>query len=200
MFMGKDKYENEELIKFGIPTDWWFHVDNLSSAHCYVRCDTVPDQKILDYVCQLVKQNSIEGCKRQTVDIVYTKHGNLLKTKDMEIGAISYKDPSKVYYIKGVEKKPGILREIEKSRREEFPDLKRLKEDYEAEEAGRQKKAQKEAERREKEEKLQKKKEEDILHYVSFQNRKELLQSNKDEKWAGDGTAEHCKQIEEDFM
>lgn len=31
--MGKDKYENEDLIKYGHPEDCWFHVDDLSSAH-----------------------------------------------------------------------------------------------------------------------------------------------------------------------
>lgn len=33
----KDKYENEELIRFGLPEDVWFHVDALSSAHVYLR-------------------------------------------------------------------------------------------------------------------------------------------------------------------
>ena len=33
IYMGKDKYENEELIKYGHPEDVWFHVDDLSSAH-----------------------------------------------------------------------------------------------------------------------------------------------------------------------
>ena len=35
--MGKDKFENEILLKFGWPEDIWFHVDNFSSAHVYVR-------------------------------------------------------------------------------------------------------------------------------------------------------------------
>ena len=35
--MGKDKYENDELIKFGFPEDVWFHVEDLSSAHVYIR-------------------------------------------------------------------------------------------------------------------------------------------------------------------
>lgn len=26
MYMGKDKYENEDLIKYGLPEDCWFHV------------------------------------------------------------------------------------------------------------------------------------------------------------------------------
>ena len=36
--MGKDKYENEELIKYAWPDlDVWFHVADLSSAHVYLN-------------------------------------------------------------------------------------------------------------------------------------------------------------------
>jgi hypothetical protein len=36
--MGKDKFENEDLIKYAWPTrDVWFHVAELSSAHVYLR-------------------------------------------------------------------------------------------------------------------------------------------------------------------
>lgn len=37
LYMGKDKHENEDLIRYGFPEDVWFHVDNLSSAHVYLR-------------------------------------------------------------------------------------------------------------------------------------------------------------------
>ena len=37
IYMGKDKYENEDLIKYGFKEDIWFHVDDLSSAHVYLR-------------------------------------------------------------------------------------------------------------------------------------------------------------------
>jgi predicted ribosome quality control (RQC) complex YloA/Tae2 family protein len=37
MYMGEDKYVNEELLKYGFPEDFWFHVDKLSSAHVYLR-------------------------------------------------------------------------------------------------------------------------------------------------------------------
>ena len=46
IYMGKDKFENEELIKYAFPHDVWynilllyfrFHVDNFSSAHVYLR-------------------------------------------------------------------------------------------------------------------------------------------------------------------
>ena len=37
IYMGKDKFENEELIKYALPHDIWFHVDEMSSAHVYLR-------------------------------------------------------------------------------------------------------------------------------------------------------------------
>lgn len=39
IYMGKDKFENEDLIKYGFEEDVWFHVDNLSSAHVYLRLE-----------------------------------------------------------------------------------------------------------------------------------------------------------------
>jgi predicted ribosome quality control (RQC) complex YloA/Tae2 family protein len=68
IYMGKDKYENEDLIKYGLPEDVWFHVDDLSSAHVYLRMkpgmslDDVSDDLLLD-CSAMVKANSIQGCK-----------------------------------------------------------------------------------------------------------------------------------------
>ena len=37
VYMGKDKFENEDLIKYAWREDIWFHVEGLSSAHVYFR-------------------------------------------------------------------------------------------------------------------------------------------------------------------
>ena len=37
IYVGKDKFENEELIKYGLHIDIWFHADEYSSAHVYLR-------------------------------------------------------------------------------------------------------------------------------------------------------------------
>ncbi|RYG70089.1 DUF814 domain-containing protein [archaeon] len=72
IYMGIDKYENEDLIKFGLPEDLWFHVDDMSSAHVYLRLnknqmlESVSEQTI-EECAQLVKANSIEGCKMSEV-------------------------------------------------------------------------------------------------------------------------------------
>ena len=84
IYMGKDKYENEDLIKYGHPEDCWFHVDDLSSAHVYLRLkpdmtlDDIPDDCLID-CCSLVKANSIQGCKKSFVYVVYTRWKNLKK-------------------------------------------------------------------------------------------------------------------------
>ena len=72
IYMGKDKEENELLIKYGLDLDVWFHVDDLSSAHVYLRLkpgmklDDIPNDLMLD-CASLVKANSIQGCKVSTL-------------------------------------------------------------------------------------------------------------------------------------
>jgi coiled-coil domain-containing protein 25 len=101
IYMGKDKYENEELIRYGLDTDVWFHVDNLSSAHVYLRLaagqswENIP-QEALEDCCQLVKHHSIEGKKHRRVDIVYTPWANLRKTKSMDVGQVGFRRDSDV--------------------------------------------------------------------------------------------------------
>ncbi|CAO3586494.1 unnamed protein product [Absidia cylindrospora] len=104
--MGKDKYENEDLIKYGFEEDIWvshtnFHVDKLSSAHVYVRLQPgqtwldIPEQVVED-CAQLVKANSIEGNKKNGVTIIYTPWDNLKKTPGMETGQVTFFNHKKV--------------------------------------------------------------------------------------------------------
>ena len=109
IYVGEDKHENEELIRWGWPEDVWFHVDKvrsacslqkkfpimqLSSAHVYLRLtkgqtlDDVPSQ-LIDDCAQLVKANSIQGNKMNNIDVVYTMWSNLNKTADMAVGQAS---------------------------------------------------------------------------------------------------------------
>ena len=95
IYMGRDKYENEELIRYGWPEDLWFHVDKHSSAHVYLRLpreETIADvpPAIVHECAQLTKLNSIDGCKLNDVTIVYTMWGNLRKTGDMATGQIGF--------------------------------------------------------------------------------------------------------------
>lgn len=127
IYMGKDKYENEDLIKYGLPEDVWFHVDDLSSAHVYLRMkpgmtlDDISEDLLLD-CASLVKANSIQGCKKNNVYVVYTRWKNLKKTKSMVDGQVGFHRPNNVRRMQ-VEKNNSIVRQIEKTKVEEHPDL-----------------------------------------------------------------------------
>merc|ERR1712032_972669 len=140
VYMGKDKHENEELIKYGFPVDIWFHVDNLSSAHVYLRLaegytiDNIT-KETLEECLQLVKENSIEGCKKERVSIVYTPWENLLKKSSMEVGQVGFKSEKAVYkeaerdaYMK---EQSNIRKKIyEDNQKQELEEAKKRKEEY----------------------------------------------------------------------
>ncbi len=97
----------------------WFHVDKLSSAHVYLRLkpgETLTDVKpsVVEECAQLVKANSIEGCKLKDTDVVYTMWANLQKTTDMEVGQIGFHDRAKVQKMKVV-KNNAIVNRINKT-------------------------------------------------------------------------------------
>jgi predicted ribosome quality control (RQC) complex YloA/Tae2 family protein len=72
-----------------------FHVDDLSSAHVYLRLpqgaswEAIPEDALED-CAQLVKANSIQGNKADNLSVVYTPVSNLRKTQSMEVGQVSH--------------------------------------------------------------------------------------------------------------
>lgn len=127
LYMGRDKYENESLIQYGLEEDVWFHVDDLSSAHVYLRMkpgmslDDISDDLLTDCAA-LVKANSIQGCKLSSVYVVYTRWKNLKKTSDMVDGQVGFFRPDNVRRI-SIEKHNTIVRQIDKTKEERYPDL-----------------------------------------------------------------------------
>ncbi|XP_022661029.1 coiled-coil domain-containing protein 25-like isoform X2 [Varroa jacobsoni] len=132
--MGADKYENEKLIRWGWPEDVWFHVDNLSSAHVYVRLkegqtiDDIPPELIMD-CAQLVKHNSIQGCKESSVDVVYTMWSNLKKTQAMVDGQVGFHDEKAVRKIRVEKKDNSITNRLTKTKTEAHPDFREMREE-----------------------------------------------------------------------
>jgi hypothetical protein len=125
--VGKDKFENELLIAHGWPEDVWFHVDDLSSAHVYVRLKpgmtiaSIPEQTLED-CATLVKENSIEGCKLAAVKVVYTPWANLKKEARMDTGQVGFVDSSQCRFVTGTKNK-AVLKELMRTREERTPDL-----------------------------------------------------------------------------
>ncbi|PTB75522.1 DUF814-domain-containing protein [Trichoderma longibrachiatum ATCC 18648] len=124
IYVGKDKFENEDLIKYGWEED--FHVDKLSSAHIYLRMqpgqswDNLPEQLVMD-LAQLTKANSIEGNKKDNVTIIYTPWSNLKKDGSMDVGQVKR--------VLVPHRENAIVNRLNKTKVEKKPDLKAERDD-----------------------------------------------------------------------
>ncbi|KAH0547043.1 coiled-coil domain-containing protein 25 [Cotesia glomerata] len=173
LFMGVDKHENEDLIKWGWPEDVWFHVDKFSSAHVYLRLapgqsiDDVPSS-VLDDAAQLVKANSIEGNKVNDIDVVYTMWANLKKTPGMEVGQVGFHKEKEVRKIHVPKRINTIVNRLNKTKRSETPNLRALREQRDRNEREDKKKLQRELREKEKAEKKQREEEAEIKSYSAL--------------------------------
>ncbi|KAJ7520711.1 hypothetical protein O6H91_19G019000 [Diphasiastrum complanatum] len=129
IYMGLDKHENEDLIKYGLPEDIWFHVDKLSSAHVYLRLnkgqtiDSITSE-LLEDCAQLVKANSIQGNKLNNIDVVYTPWLNLKKTPAMDVGQVGFQNPRLVRTTRVEKRINEVVNRLNKTKVERTPDLK----------------------------------------------------------------------------
>ncbi|KAN0139667.1 protein of unknown function (DUF814) domain containing protein [Lactarius tabidus] len=128
IYMGRDKVENEDLIKYAWPQDIWFHVDKLSSAHVYLRLpesipswEDIPEALLVD-CAQLVKANSIEGNKRNDLTIIYTPGDNLKKTGDMAVGQVSFHNDKRVKRVHVPKRENVIVNRLNKTKVERVVD------------------------------------------------------------------------------
>ncbi|KAJ2344336.1 hypothetical protein GGF43_005475, partial [Coemansia sp. RSA 2618] len=71
----------------------------------------------------LCKANSIEGNKKDDITIIYTPWSNLLKRGDMATGQVSFKSTKTVKRIHVPTRSNAIINRLNKTKREEFPDL-----------------------------------------------------------------------------
>lgn len=197
IYMGEDKFENEELLKYGFPCDIWFHVDDLSSAHVYLRVEdgtaieNIPRDVILD-CAHLVKHNSIKGCKLSKVKVVYTPFSNLMKTARMDTGQVGFVDQHKVLSIE-VGKNNEAVKRLEKTQKQRKPDLRAEKEEWDAQE--RQKKRQRDLEERKQKKTAaeQKQKEDELKSYKSLMQEGNMKTNKFDEQV-------DYRNFEDDFM
>ncbi|XP_018574041.1 coiled-coil domain-containing protein 25 [Anoplophora glabripennis] len=175
LFMGFDKNENEDLIKWGWPEDVWFHVDKLSSAHVYLRLrpgqtiDDIPSA-VLEDAAQLVKANSIMGNKMNDIDVVYTMWSNLKKTAGMEVGQVGFHKEKEVRKIRVAKKINEIVNRLNKTKREEFPDFRAEREKRDRIEREDKKKILREQKKKEEEDEKKRKEDAELRSYNSLMN------------------------------
>lgn len=94
LLIGKNKFENEEMIKTSSPNDLWFHLDNLSSPFIILQTggDSIP-KKYLNYIGTLFRDYKNGLPSRYTV--IYTEIKNVKLTN--VTGTVI---PVKLKYIK----------------------------------------------------------------------------------------------------
>jgi len=186
LFMGIDKHENEDLIKWGWPEDVWFHVDKVSSAHVYLRLktgqtiDDIPST-VLEDAAQLVKANSIQGNKMNDIDVVYTMWNNLKKTPAMEVGQVGFHKEKEVRKMKVAKRVNDIVNRLNKTKKEEFPDLRAEREKRDRLEREDKKKQMREQKEREKVEEKRKAEEAEMRSYSTLFNKTENMKLNTDD-------------------
>ncbi|KAG6389500.1 hypothetical protein SASPL_150970 [Salvia splendens] len=200
IFMGLDKYENEELIKYGFPEDIWFHVDKMSSAHVYLRLhkgQTIDDisEGVLEDCAQLVKANSIQGNKVNNVDIVYTPWQNLKKTASMDVGQVGFYNSKMVRTVRVEKRINEIVNRLNRTKVERTPDLKAEREAVNAAERAERKQQLREKKRREELDRLEKDRQAELRSYKNLMVA-EKMTSNKDIA----STNKSLQELEEDFM
>ncbi|CCW61620.1 unnamed protein product [Phytomonas sp. EM1] len=185
-YMGRDKYENEELIAHGWPEDIWFHVDNHSSAHVYVRMpkgqsmdDLTPE--MIEECCQLTKANSIEGCKLNNVRIVYTPWSNLVKTGSMAVGQVGFHDEKLRRYHTVAKKDTATLKRLEKTKVEkESVDFRALREERDAEERREERSAAQAKREQDKQQREENRRQEELRTYATVMDER-LMRTNRGE-------------------
>ncbi|KAK6457737.1 uncharacterized protein RJT20DRAFT_125570 [Scheffersomyces xylosifermentans] len=130
IYMGRDKVENDPLIKHSHPKNIWFHVDNYSSAHLYLQLTKEElvspkpfdkftiEENLLTQIAQLTKANSIKGNKLNNITVIYTPVENLHTDGSMDIGTVTFKNPKLVKRIKVVKKENAIVNKLNKTKTE----------------------------------------------------------------------------------
>lgn len=200
IYIGKDKYENEDLIKYALPTDVWVHADGFSSPHGYIRLPFDPEvaaaaaaaaqkgagvrkgvppyippmpeipAEVLEDCCQLIKEGSIKGCKEASLPMIYMPAANLKKTADMDTGAVGHWREDAVRRYVVQKRDPQALKRLEKTRREAYPDLAAERAAFDASARGERQAAERRRREDEKAEREEKRRLDDLRSYKSLQS------------------------------
>lgn len=130
IYMGKDKVENDPLIKHSHPRNIWFHVDNHSSAHLYLQLTEdqlasftnfssfLINPDILEQIAQLTKANSIKGNKLNNITVIYTPVENLVTNGSMDIGTVTFRNLKNVKRVKVTKRENVIINKLNKTKTE----------------------------------------------------------------------------------
>merc|ERR1719223_2324600 len=157
--------------------------------------DDISEEALLE-CSSLVKANSIQGCKKSSVYIVYTRWKNLKKTNDMVDGQVGFHRPENVRRMQ-VEKNNSIVNALNRTKVERTPDLYKEQQDRLAEIQAEKKQQRRMELKKEKSEALERKKRAEELSYDRIMT-SDNMTSNADIEGTADETA--AQAYEDDFF
>lgn len=134
---------------------------------------------VLTDCAQLVKANSIQGCKTNNIAVVYTLWENLKKTSDMEVGQVGFHSNKEVRTIQVEKKISEIVNRLNKTKEEKVVNLRELREERDRLEREGNKKKLREQKQKEKEDEKRRKEEAALRSYDSLMVSQNMV-SNKD--------------------
>ena len=95
---GRDVAENITIRKmWSKKTDYWFHVENASSAHCFLRLKNI-DDKVTNYHLEVVGKYFCQVNKCDSIDLIYGKV-KYLKALPGHAGTVYLTKPRYYKYI-----------------------------------------------------------------------------------------------------
>ncbi|CAN1238921.1 Coiled-coil domain-containing protein 25 [Linum grandiflorum] len=213
IFMGLDKFENEELIKYGFPEDicilasfclwlfshFWFYClfDLLTFA---LKVKTLIGWA--GYRFHVDKMSSAhvyvrlhKGNKVNNIDVVYTPWSNLKKTASMDVGQVGFHNSKMVRTVKVEKRINEIVNRLNKTKVERTPDLRAEREAVNAAERAERKLHLRDKKRREEMDRLEKERQAEMRSYKGLMVA-EKMTSNKQIA----SESKSLQELEDDFM
>ncbi|KAL2011828.1 hypothetical protein VTN00DRAFT_4546 [Thermoascus crustaceus] len=126
IYVGKDKFENEELIKYGLEQDVWYSKLTLIPFISHLQALTHSRWMLPGFMSII----SLVRNKKDNITVIYTPWSNLMKNASMATGQVSFHNPKLTRKIFVPARENAIINRLNKTRVERFPDLMAEKEEY----------------------------------------------------------------------
>ncbi|CAI0408515.1 unnamed protein product [Linum tenue] len=214
IFMGFDKFENEELIKYGFPEDVWavgrlafmddFHIVVLFlNGFLAIPLNAKTMFRSADgYRFHVDKMSSAhvyvrlhKGNKVNNIDVVYTPWSNLKKTATMDVGQVGFHNSKMVRTVKVEKRINEVINRLNKTKVERTPDLRAEREAVNAAERAERKLQLRDKKRREEMDRMEKERQAEVRSYKGLMVA-EKMTSNKQIA----SESKSLQEMEEDFM
>jgi len=89
--IGRDRFENDQIIVESKETDVWFHLKDVPSCHVIIACDIehILTNTMIMHCARLVKENTNKQKNIPNIKVIYTEIKNVQRTKEPGLVTLS---------------------------------------------------------------------------------------------------------------